>query len=739
MATFIYGTYKVPSEQMKFRVQLAHEHGISHFDTAQLYQNEKAVVEHTNNDDIICTKIFNGNTGAQIVKYANKSIRRFEEKGKKISCMLLHAVKPVECWLALCSLREKSVTQTFDADTKLGISNYDVVSLNTLISYCKDNSIRIPDVHQMEIHPFIDCQPVIDICNANNIRVQAHTVLTQGKMLGYPPLLELAAKYNVSPATILIAWVVAKNNIDICINTSKPQHLKEMLDCKNLILDPSDVENMNGWYKDAPQTYYKIVSIYSPNYISYVIDHLEEMCEILPITGPPFRTLGKQIANELFKDVENEDSRLSRYRSLIKELRMKKQQSQKTKLLAKKGMPKKEKARISGPYSIYLTHPRPMPVDITPTVEFTPFLAHISTSYMLTDIVFSKGACFKDGRMDLCKQVVGPTSVETLCENVLKSDIVKHFLLGNNIAFIEHDDFEPGIMSSFKGGEAFYKLMNDNSKKIETYYLAGNCIGPMVLRIMCDALTTNTSCKALWLKRNNVGSEGCIYLNQMLRLNNVLTVLDLHNCGITDDGLRNLFLGPESIQTVKHLYLDTNCIENLEPLCAWINIVKQMGKSPVSISLSINRLGDTQIGMLATALTGCTSLKRLCLASTHMGNNGLRSVVEMAKTCPKLISLNFGFYKSAGDMGELSGNLYDDDVVPNIVDLVKSCPNLKYLSTIGARVHDVQPIIEAANTYNEGLSMDLGRVAPIHKVENLQVIKHNKRVLHIDSIYRNKM
>ena len=37
--------------------------------------------------------------------------------------------------------------------------------------------------------------------------------------------------------------------------------------------------------------------------------------------------------------------------------------------------------------------------------------------------------------MDLCKQVVGPTHIEALCDAVGTNPYVKHFLLGNNIAF----------------------------------------------------------------------------------------------------------------------------------------------------------------------------------------------------------------------------------------------------------------------------------------------------------------
>jgi len=337
-----------------------------------------------------------------------------------------------------------------------------------------------------------------------------------------------------------------------------------------------------------------------------------------------------------------------------------------------------------------------MPVEVTNPSEFIPFF-------------------------DYCKQVVGPSSIEQLCLTVQKSKIVRHFLLGNNVALQENEK---------QGAEAIVSVMRDNNKHIETWYLAGNCIGPTAVRLMADALFTNTQCKALWLKRNPVGPIGANYLNSMLKVNQSLVLLDLHNCALRDEGVNNLLAAPEHIQTLKHLYIDANGIESVESLCAWVRVGK-----PTTLYLAINRFGDQAIIQLAQALRHNPYLKRLSLSSTHMYNNGLKAIVDTVLTCPKFIALNVGCYKSTGDMGEHPGNFFDDDVIPDLTRLLTENKSLQYLNTAGSKMTE-QGILSLPRMPN--ISMDLGK-GPwhhIHEKDKLRFVKQPKRVVHIDSIYR---
>jgi Ran GTPase-activating protein (RanGAP) involved in mRNA processing and transport len=363
-----------------------------------------------------------------------------------------------------------------------------------------------------------------------------------------------------------------------------------------------------------------------------------------------------------------------------------------------------------------------MPVDVTDPNEFNLFFDYLKRAEVppQSDTIFIRGAMFPDGRMDLCKQVVGPTSIERLCDTVIESKIVKHFLLGNNVALQENEE---------AGARAFARMIK--ASPLETLYLAGNNIGSKGIKIIAEALESNEYCKALWLKRNPIGPLGALSLNAMLKVNTTLVLLDLHNCALGDTGVANLLSG--ELPALKHLYLDANGLESTGAVVTWC----QTGR-PVTLFLSINRLGDQNVIELARALTNNGTLKRLCLASTHLGNAGVSALVEMALTCPKLRSLDLGCYKSTGDLGEHPGNFYDDTVILDLIRLLETSPSLKYLSTMNCKI-SAEGLASLPRV--PWISFDLGS-GPWHHVHEpgvLRTIKQPKRVVHIDSIYRGKM
>lgn len=729
----IFGLYHVPYDKVQQRILNAKSVGITHFDTAQLYGNERICAETCTESDTITTKIYAANTPGQVDKLVKRSLRRFSgtSNNSSIDCMLLHRPMPHECWSALCLHADKF--------KRVGVSNYDMNGLKHLLEYCQSMNLKPPDVHQMEIHPFVDCDALIAFCKDKGIIVQGHTILAQGKFLNYPPLVNMATKYSTTSASVLTKWALSKN-IDICVGSSDMEHLCEIVNSHTVLLSDEDIQNMNNWHKTAPYRFYDKVNRLphtligindQKNYVDQVVRQLEkdrqsdypsDICDYLPLAGESYRSVGKTIADALYPGGKS-DSSLTKYRILIKTLRRKRIEHRKINTLHKKGLSCCIVRRTSGPYSDSITQPKPMPVDVTHPSEFVPLFDYLTSSEVppQSDTIFVRGAVFPDGRIDLCKQVVGPTSIQQLCQTIQKSKIVGHFLLGNNVALQENEE---------RGAEAFASVMRDNNKHIETWYLAGNCIGPTAIRIMSDALSTNTKCKALWLKRNPVGPIGATYLNSMLRINETLVLLDLHNCALGDTGINNLLAAPELIQTLKHLYLDANGIESVDSLCAWIFVAK-----PVSLSLSINRLGDKNIIHLAEILQNNPYIKRLCLSSTHMHNQGLKAIVDTALTCPNLISLNVGCYKSTADMGEHPGNFFNDTVISDLTHLLTESKSLQYLNTSGSKISE-EGLLSLRRMPN--ISMDLGK-GPWHHIHNkdaLRFVKQPKRVVHIDSIYR---
>ena len=146
---------------------------------------------------------------------------------------------------------------------------------------------------------------------------------------------------------------------------------------------------------------------------------------------------------------------------------------------------------LDEPIQYPVLYPEPMPVDIAPLDDLQPFFNHMKKNEKCDEeqLEFTRGAYYDDGRIDMCKQVVGPTWIPNLIDSIKDNPHVKHFLMGNNIA-------------NTRSAEEISTFIRDVRPEIETWYLAGNCIDADGVKMLCDSLIDDTSCKALWLKRN---------------------------------------------------------------------------------------------------------------------------------------------------------------------------------------------------------------------------------------------
>ena len=64
-----------------------------------------------------------------------------------------------------------------------------------------DGAEVIPMVNQMEFHPYLVQQDLIDYCKSNQIVYEAWSPLMQGKILKDELIIRLAEKYSKTPGT----------------------------------------------------------------------------------------------------------------------------------------------------------------------------------------------------------------------------------------------------------------------------------------------------------------------------------------------------------------------------------------------------------------------------------------------------------------------------------------------------------------------------------------------------------
>ncbi|CAF1380591.1 unnamed protein product, partial [Didymodactylos carnosus] len=175
---------------------------------------------------------------------------------------------------------------------------------------------------------------------------------------------------------------------------------------------------------------------------------------------------------------------------------------------------------LNAPPSFCVLHPKPQPLMPRPLEELEPLLEHLSLDKDgpvddKQSIVFPRGAIMTGGRLDLCKQIVGPDGIRPLLNAMEHSSVIHRLLLGNNSV---------GMV----GAEAIADyIRNNHDSKIDTWYIACNKFDSNCMALICDSLISDTKVKALWLKRNPILAAGAVHVSKMLSLNKYLQILDL--------------------------------------------------------------------------------------------------------------------------------------------------------------------------------------------------------------------
>ncbi len=411
------------------------------------------------------------------------------------------------------------------------------------------------------------------------------------------------------------------------------------------------------------------------------------------------------------------------------------------------------------PLSSVVTEPTAMPVEIAPLEELEPFFNFLDSNAVPIDndnefepcMRFIRGALYQDKRMDLCKQVVGPTWIQMLMGSLKSNTQVEHFLLGNNII-------------GRVGGKAIGEfLLNEHKPKIKTWYVAGNDLDEEGIRWVCQGLKTDPDCVNLWLKRNPLRPEGIRHVAELLKSNDKIKILDLHNTAVFDEGVKYLVGGLKENRTLRHLYLDANGIGQLgvDYLVEYFDYLTENNLEGISsLWFDMNTIGDEGIIKLVNSLGKYKYLKRLNLGSTGMTEKSIEAIVSAFKSHPNLIVLDLGMYKSTSDMGMITNNIGDEGM-KLLSELIVTNKKIEFLSVMmnGLTAKGIEYLADSVEKSDTLMYVDFSQYGIDvpqklysrikSKVESNRTnanytrkqrnLKHGNQIHWIDSIYRNNM
>jgi diketogulonate reductase-like aldo/keto reductase len=200
-----FGVWRMrPGEETENAVRVALETGYRSLDTAAAYRNEANVGRAVRASGIpreelfITTKVWNADQGYQ------ETLRAFDDSRKQlgtdyIDLYLIHwpvAGRYRDTWRALEKLYAEALVRA------IGVSNFHVHHLEDLLA----GADIIPAVNQVEFHPFLTQNELRKYCSEREIQFEAWSPLAEGRALTHPTIVEVAKKYERTPAQALIRW-----------------------------------------------------------------------------------------------------------------------------------------------------------------------------------------------------------------------------------------------------------------------------------------------------------------------------------------------------------------------------------------------------------------------------------------------------------------------------------------------------------------------------------------------------
>ncbi|SCU91367.1 LAFA_0F03312g1_1 [Lachancea sp. 'fantastica'] len=146
----------------------------------------------------------------------------------------------VKTWGLLQNLVETGKTKA------IGVSNFSINNLKAILK--PELKFVVPAANQIEVHPQLPQDELIEFCRAHDIVVEAYCPLgsSSSTLLSDLDLLKIASKYNVEPAQVLINWGVARG-YSVLPKSVNPKRIESNF--KAFALSPEDTKAVSELHK----------------------------------------------------------------------------------------------------------------------------------------------------------------------------------------------------------------------------------------------------------------------------------------------------------------------------------------------------------------------------------------------------------------------------------------------------------------------------------------------------------
>lgn len=246
-----FGTWQIPNGDEAYNsVKWALETGYRHIDTAMAYGNEVSVGKAINDSGIpreeifVTTKLPAEKKGYDIAHECFK--KSLSDLGMDyIDLYLIHAPWPwdkmgtdwtegnIDSWKAFEEIYDSGKVKA------IGISNFEEKHIEPILAKCK----HAPMVNQIRFHIGDIQEDVTSYCKKQDILLTAYSPLGTGRILNDKAIVDMATKYNVTPAQLCIRYCIQKDMVVIPKSTNKERIISNSK--VSFVIDDEDMKALD--------------------------------------------------------------------------------------------------------------------------------------------------------------------------------------------------------------------------------------------------------------------------------------------------------------------------------------------------------------------------------------------------------------------------------------------------------------------------------------------------------------
>jgi 2,5-diketo-D-gluconate reductase B len=240
-----FGTWPLKEEVARDSVAMALDCGFRHIDTAQAYDNEKAVGEgirasgKKRGDVFVVTKVhFDNLSQAKFLPSVRTSLDLL--KMDQVDLLLIHWA-PRDDALFDPAIDALGQAQSLGLTKYVGVSNFTPKLLRRAAKRTKVPLIA----NQVEFHPLIDQSKLLAAAKELSVTLEAYAVLGRGKVLGQPAIQKIAERHGFSEPAVILRWVI-QNGVIPLVQTTKRKNAEDNLKALDITLSAAEMDSISA-------------------------------------------------------------------------------------------------------------------------------------------------------------------------------------------------------------------------------------------------------------------------------------------------------------------------------------------------------------------------------------------------------------------------------------------------------------------------------------------------------------